>query len=114
MVVGGSTPGVTDVEVDRAHGVTVTFDDAVVCTFTLPELRTWCPCATCRGQRDQGLVPWPPAARPDATVTVAAAELVGAWGISFEWSDGHGTGIYPWERLRAWHDHGRHLDEVVA
>ena len=114
MVVDGPAPEVIDVVVDRAHGVTVSFDDGVTCAFTLSELRAWCPCATCRGQREQGLVSWPPPERPDAEVTVAAADLVGAWGISFEWSDGHGTGIYPWERLRAWYDHGRHLDEVGA
>jgi ATP-binding protein involved in chromosome partitioning len=28
------------------------------------------------------------------------AALVGAYGLRITWSDGHGTGIYPFERLR--------------
>ena len=32
------------------------------------------------------------------------AELVGHWGISFAWSDGHGTGIFPFDSLREWCD----------
>ncbi|MBV8304163.1 MAG: DUF971 domain-containing protein, partial [Acidimicrobiia bacterium] len=30
------------------------------------------------------------------------AELVGAWGVSLRWNDGHSTGIYAWDVLRAW------------
>lgn len=37
---------------------------------------------------------------------INSAELVGAWGISITWNDGHSTGIYAWEILRRWHDTG--------
>jgi DUF971 family protein len=92
---------VTDIEVDRARAVTVTFDDGAVCTFGLPELRASCPCASCRSWRDRGEAPWPRPGQP-SEITITDAELVGAWGISFTWSDGHGTGIYPWEALLRW------------
>ena len=64
----------TDIEVDRAAAVTITFDDGVRARYELAELR------------------------------IESAELVGAWGISFSWSDGHTTGIYSWDLLRAWRD----------
>jgi DUF971 family protein len=33
---------------------------------------------------------------------VEDAELVGAWGITFTWNDGHSTGIFSWALLRQW------------
>ncbi|MCU1345424.1 MAG: hypothetical protein JWL70_1690 [Acidimicrobiia bacterium] len=93
------TSEVVDVRVDRATSLTITYDDGHQCSFPLPELRQICPCATCRGIRDAGgevvLI--------DA-LAISDAELVGAWGISLTWSDGHNTGIYPWDALRRWCD----------
>jgi DUF971 family protein len=94
---------VTDIEVDRERAVTVTFDDGSVCTFGLADLRVNCPCAECRGKRDRGTSPWTAGSSP---LTIVDAELVGAWAISFVWSDGHATGIYPWDALRRWCDEG--------
>jgi DUF971 family protein len=94
---------VVAVDVDREHGVAVTWDDGREGRFELVELRRACPCATCRGRRDRGLAAWPLPGGSEE-VAVAGAELVGAWGISFTWSDGHGTGIYPWDSLRRWLD----------
>jgi DUF971 family protein len=34
-------------------------------------------------------------------VRPVAIELVGAYGLRVRWSDGHGTGIYTFDRLRA-------------
>jgi ATP-binding protein involved in chromosome partitioning len=62
------------------------------------ELRLACPCAACieemsgRPLLDPAVVP--PDIRP---VSVA---LVGTYGLRIVWSDGHGTGIYTYERLR--------------
>jgi DUF971 family protein len=97
------SPVVTDIQVERERAVTLTFDDGVVCELPLVDLRLACPCATCRSYRDRGEPAWP---RPGSatTLSVTDAELVGAWGISFVWSDGHATGIYPWAALRAWCD----------
>lgn len=92
---------VTGIDVDRQHSVTITFDDGAVCRFELAELRAACPCATCRSFRDRGEPSWPRPG-PSTELAIADAELVGAWGISFTWSDGHATGIYPWDALRSW------------
>lgn len=35
-----------------------------------------------------------------ADIRPVQASLVGAYGLRITWSDGHGTGIYPFERLR--------------
>jgi ATP-binding protein involved in chromosome partitioning len=36
-----------------------------------------------------------------ADVEAATVDLVGAYGIKIRWSDGHGTGIYTFDALRA-------------
>ncbi len=87
------------VELDRAQGLTVRWADGTEASFDLRELRRNCPCAECRGRREQGHVPGPP---PDASLVAVGAHLVGGWGLSIRWSDGHETGIYAWSLLRAW------------
>lgn len=98
----GETYDVVDVVIDRQQGhIEVTFDDGVVSRLALEDVRRWCPCAACRGRRDQGLEAWEP--RPGGRpLGVSGAELSGAWGLSIRWDDGHDTGIYPWASLRRW------------
>ncbi|HSL59912.1 MAG TPA: DUF971 domain-containing protein [Acidimicrobiales bacterium] len=97
---------VRDITVKRDESVTVEFGDGRRCSFGLEELRQVCPCAGCRGARDRGQVPWPTPSSPQP-LTISTAELVGAWGLSITWNDGHSTGIYPWESLRRWCEAGR-------
>jgi DUF971 family protein len=89
------------VELDRANGLTVRWADGTSARFGLVELRVNCPCAECRGKREQGAPIWP---RPGAPEPLAAvgAELVGAWGLTLRWNDGHDTGIFSWGLLRNW------------
>ncbi len=91
---------VVAVDVDRRTGVTITWDDGLVARFALDELRAACPCAGCRGERERprNLL----RITPVEAEQLRDAELVGAWGISFRWADGHEAGIYPWDALRAW------------
>lgn len=99
------TTEVVDVTVERERGVTVEFADGRRCEFGLEELRQACPCAGCRGARDKGEAPWPTPRSP-LPLSISDAELVGAWGLRVTWNDGHGTGIYPWDSLRAWCESG--------
>lgn len=85
----------TSVEVDRERGVTLTWPDGTTTRLALAALREACPCAWCRNLRDAGTPVW---VRPG--LRVASAELVGNWGLQIQWSDGHGTGIYPWAMLQ--------------
>jgi DUF971 family protein len=65
--------------------------------FPARVLRLACPCAACieemsgRPLLDPKLVP--PDIRP------LSLQLVGAYGLQVNWSDGHGTGIYTFELL---------------
>ena len=89
------------VELDRANGLTVRWADGTSAHFGLAELRVNCPCAECRGKREQGAPIWPRPGTPEPLAAVGA-ELVGAWGLTVRWNDGHETGIFSWGLLRNW------------
>jgi DUF971 family protein len=93
----------TAVELVRTSGLTITWADGAVTTFGLEDLRRNCTCAECRGRREQGQEIWPTPGAPQPLEAVGA-ELVGGWGVSIRWNDGHDTGIYAWGVLRAWAD----------
>jgi DUF971 family protein len=100
-----TAPVVVDITVERERALVIEYDDGVVCEFPLRELRAACPCAACQGWRQRGEVAWPRPGDGDGEgLRIEVAELAGAWGISLTWSDGHSTGIYPWDSLRRWHD----------
>jgi len=93
------TPAPATIDVERERGVTLTWADGTTSRFGLEELRQHCPCAECRTRRDRDLPVWPLPSSPQP-LRIVDAELVGAWGISITWNDGHTTGIYSWELLR--------------
>jgi DUF971 family protein len=98
---GPVPPDVTDVTIDRpASELRLEFDDGVQGTITLLDLRTHCPCATCRAARQADRPVWVP--RGGDNPSVRDAELVGAWGLGITWDDGHATGIYPFSSLHDW------------
>jgi DUF971 family protein len=71
--------------------------------YAYTDLRQACPCATCREVRaQQQRNPF----QVITTVTTHEVEpvhlsTVGNYALNIEWSDGHRTGIYPWDMLRA-------------
>ena len=83
----------------------ITWSDGHHSVYTWKHLRAHCPCAGCRGEFDQP---------PDPFRILTAAELapkpplapvsmppVGRYGYKIVWNDGHDTGIYTLENLRA-------------
>lgn len=92
---------VVNIELDREIELRVLYDDDVLATFPILELRQGCPCAGCQARRVKDLLPF-----VGDTITAVDAELHGNWGLSIRWSDGHDTGIYAWKHLRAWWDAG--------
>jgi ATP-binding protein involved in chromosome partitioning len=63
------------------------------------DLRLACPCAACVDEMS-GRALLDPAVVPGDVRPLSVA-LVGAYGIQVQWSDGHGTGIYTFQRLLA-------------
>jgi DUF971 family protein len=89
------------IDVDRQVGMTLTWPDGHLARFELLELRLNCPCAGCRERRRTGEMVWPRPGAPEP-LRLVDARLVGAYGIGFDWNDGHSTGIYTWDALRRW------------
>jgi DUF971 family protein len=90
-------PPPTTVELDRDSGLTVEWPDGTTARFELGDLREACPCAQCRGLREQDRL-----VVTDAGRRAEGADLVGNWGITIRWADGHQTGIYAWGLLHTW------------
>jgi DUF971 family protein len=72
--------------------------------FPFDELRRDCPCATCRARRsapaEEGPLRVLRAPRA-GDVSIGSLVPVGAYAVQIVWSDGHDTGIYAFDALRA-------------
>lgn len=74
------------------------WDDGAATAATAQHLRQQCPCAGCvdewtnKRTLDATRVP------PDTRIT--QMQQVGNYALTFVFSDGHATGIYPWKLLR--------------
>lgn len=77
--------------------IVITWDEGHVARWPARRLRLECPCAACReemtGRRllDPDTVP--------EEVAAAGIALVGSYAIRVAWTDGHDSGIYPYEWL---------------
>ena len=67
------------------------------------DLRAHCPCALCRAESqsatDAGVLRLARGPEP-GTIGIARLTPVGAYAVQIAWSDGHDTGIFPFELLR--------------
>lgn len=73
--------------------------DGHVSTFEPRYLRLHCPCAGCVEEMSGR-----PLLRPESVpedVYPLEIRYVGRYALRFDWSDGHGTGIYTFDMLRA-------------
>ena len=82
------------VEVRRVgtEGVRITWRDGHVSDYPNSYLRMRCPCALCRER---------PPAEPGAGLYPVQIGVVGRYALAIQWSDGHDTGIYSYQTLRA-------------
>ena len=88
------------IEVEQGERLIVTWDDSSVIVLEAQALRVACPCATCR--EPSGIDAIGRTLAAGSPVRIAAARLVGGYAINLEFTpDGHGTGIYPFDSLRA-------------
>lgn len=91
----------TPVEIRRVENreLHILWDDGHRTVFTNTHLRESCPCAACVNEFTGERVLRPDAVRPD--IRAEGISLVGRYAIQIRWSDGHSTGIYSFEKLRA-------------
>ena len=99
------------VRVNKTEGTGVEIDwkDGHASHWTFAWLRDACPCATCVEEREvAGREPGQPKPQPatllpmfKAAVRPKEARSVGRYAISFDWNDGHTSGIYSWHYLRS-------------
>ncbi|MGH7739966.1 MAG: P-loop NTPase, partial [bacterium] len=75
----------------------ITWDDGKVLRYPNRYLRSMCPCAQCvnelTGERMIALEAVDPAVR------LMGVDPVGRYALHFQWSDGHGTGLYTFNKL---------------
>jgi DUF971 family protein len=108
----------TKLNLKRDEKLEIIWQDGQVSTYTLDYLRTHCPCASCkvqreeRQQRHEGEAEAPGKRGGGLSLTilpgnfskplhVESARLVGNYALQLDWSDEHGAGIYSFEYLRA-------------
>ncbi len=94
----------TRVTIDRqAQTFTIAWADGHRTVYPLDGLRRACPCAACRGHEAMHELPDPAVFRVPALQRWdhLRVEPAGSIGLRLTWDDGHNTGLYTWERLRA-------------
>ncbi len=101
----------TQVRVNQTEGtgVDIAWKDGHTSHWTFAWLRDACPCATCVEEREAtGREPGQPKPEPKAALPMYKAAArpkkvhpVGRYAVSFDWNDGHTSGIYSWHYLRS-------------
>jgi DUF971 family protein len=76
----------------------IQWKDGEVSDYKARDLRLACPCASCIEEGTGRAILDPRTVKED--ILLFGAELVGRYGLSFIWSDGHKTGIFAWPMLR--------------
>ena len=80
-------------------GIQVRWSDGHEATLAAHDVRCACPCAVCVDENTGAKLLDPD--QVPLEVTVEAVQQLGNYAVSFAWSDGHTTGIYSWDFLRA-------------
>lgn len=81
------------------HDIQMVWRDGVQAVFVARDLRLVCPCAMCVSEVTGERLLKPDAVPAD--VHPLKIHPVGRYAIRIDWSDGHNTGIYSFESLRA-------------
>lgn len=81
----------------EAQSFRLTWSDGHSADLPYALVRGYCPCAGCQGHGD-GVVSF---IEPKGTPKPTGIEPVGNYAVSIAWSDGHATGIYRFDYLRA-------------
>jgi DUF971 family protein len=92
-------------DLKRDEKLEILWQDGHRSTYTLTFLRSMCPCAMCKEQRQvqtesKSLLKILPG-NYSQKLTVLKAQLVGNYALQIDWSDDHGSGIYSFQYLRS-------------
>jgi DUF971 family protein len=90
------------INADREAGlVTIDWADGHHTSYDAASLRLLCPCAYCQGESGRpGWLDTNPTLTQDQAQLVGM-RLVGQYAVAPTWADGHDTGYYTYEALRA-------------
>ncbi|MBI5649690.1 MAG: DUF971 domain-containing protein [Chloroflexi bacterium] len=90
----------------------INWQDAHESVYDFTDLRRACPCAECQpwkeGGGEIGKSPEAVLRAVGALNAVSDVEPIGGYAIQFRWADGHSSGIYTWDYLRALCPCGEH------
>ena len=93
---------------DASRRLSIVWDDGAKSSIGYGDLRENCRCSRCRAARQRGVPP--PEVRTELTIETIAE--FGGDALRFHFSDGHDTGIYPWEYLFELSHAGRDAKEL--
>ena len=81
----------------------IKWHDGAETFISLEELRRHCPCAGCKGEMDVmgNLYKGPEIQLSPDSFRLARIVRVGGYALQPSWADGHATGLYSFEYLRA-------------
>jgi DUF971 family protein len=86
---------------EPARALVVEWGDGAVQRIPFAVLRSACPCAVCKGEMGRpGRFDVKPGLEPGED-ELADINLVGLYGLGVRWGNGHDTGIFTFEYLRA-------------
>ena len=88
----------TDLRQQGATSLAISWLDGAQTVIEVRDLRLACPCASCVDEHTGAPLLDPKTVKDD--IFLVDVELVGRYGLSFTWSDGHRTGIFAWPMLR--------------
>ena len=78
------------------------WDDGSEQFVALETLRRFCPCAACMGEKDIFGTTYRPPERPygPGAFQLSGLHPVGGYAVQYDFSDGHCTGIFPFDLLQ--------------
>jgi DUF971 family protein len=82
--------------------IALAWSDGVESYLGLETLRRACPCAACQGEPDvTGKILVPKVSYQERSFRLVRHEVVGSYALQLFWGDGHHSGLYSFEMLRA-------------
>ncbi len=106
----------TSINLPKPYLLAFEWPDGFRAVVTLQAFRDECPCAVCRGENIMGttyVLPGMKMFKP-GMYELNGINSVGNYAIEVGWKDGHNTGIYSWDILRAIAEKHKLNDDQLA